>query len=213
MCCRAFSLEERLDLVANQVFNQDIALKCTSQVRMWPYPADALPFVRSLVMLQLRCKIYAARVGSFAPTASLVTSRTSDSCLAASPWRLPLSYGTDWQYCVQARLEAQQKRLQKRLKLALQMHHLPPRTSVDTMTVADKIVSALDKLAEVCNYFTIVGAYDIDLWKTALNCWFGKLLYYACRKEAILLRTQAHAQMNSTLCLSLNATDVHSATP
>ncbi len=57
--------------------------------------------------------------------------------------------GTGCDMCVQARLEVQQKRLQKRLKLALQINQLPPCTSVDTMTVADKIVSALDKLAEV----------------------------------------------------------------
>ena len=43
---------------------------------------------------------------------------------------------------------AQQQRLQKRLKSALR-HHLRPRTTVDTMTVADKIVSALDRIAEV----------------------------------------------------------------
>ena len=49
----------------------------------------------------------------------------------------------------QARLESQQQNLQKRLKLALKIHQLCPQTSVDTMTVADKIVSALDKIAEV----------------------------------------------------------------
>ena len=48
----------------------------------------------------------------------------------------------------QARLMAQQQRLQKRLKFALR-HHLRPKTTVDTMTIADKIVSALDRIAEV----------------------------------------------------------------
>ncbi len=55
----------------------------------------------------------------------------------------------------QARLEAQQRNLQKRLKLALKIHHLCPRTSVDTMTIADKIVNALDKIAEVKIRFAV----------------------------------------------------------
>ncbi len=123
-----------------------------------------------MVKSQSRFKVHPVRGRLFARTASLVASRVSDSCLAGDPWRGPLSSGIE---CVQARLEVQQKRLQKRLKLALQMHQLPPRTSVDTMTVADKIVSALDKLAEVriWNHFTIMRAYDIRLNPTALHCW------------------------------------------
>ncbi len=44
---------------------------------------------------------------------------------------------------------AEQKRLQKRLQKFRLTHKLDPRTTVDTMTVADNIVSALDKLYEV----------------------------------------------------------------
>ena len=50
---------------------------------------------------------------------------------------------------LQASLLAQQRRLQKRLKLALQLHQLPAHTSVDTATFADKVVNLLDRLAEV----------------------------------------------------------------
>ncbi|KAK9831614.1 hypothetical protein WJX74_002581 [Apatococcus lobatus] len=48
----------------------------------------------------------------------------------------------------QGRLMAHQQRLQKRLKSALQKHHLRPKTTMDTMTIADKIISALDRAAE-----------------------------------------------------------------
>ena len=43
----------------------------------------------------------------------------------------------------------QQQMLQRRLKLALKIHKIPPRTSLDTMTIADKVVSALDSISEV----------------------------------------------------------------
>ncbi|KAK9831722.1 hypothetical protein WJX74_007234 [Apatococcus lobatus] len=48
----------------------------------------------------------------------------------------------------QARLIKQQQKLQHRLKLALKIHQVRPHTSVDTMTIADKIVSALDAMSE-----------------------------------------------------------------
>ena len=53
---------------------------------------------------------------------------------------------------LQARLVAQQRKLQKKLKHALnssKIHHLSPQTSIDTMTVADKMVNVLDQIAEV----------------------------------------------------------------
>ena len=50
---------------------------------------------------------------------------------------------------VQARLVKQQQMLQKRLKLALKIHKILPHTSVDTMTIADKVVIALDSISEV----------------------------------------------------------------
>ena len=53
-----------------------------------------------------------------------------------------------WSPSVQARLLAQKQQLQKRLKLILQTSQIP-RTSMDTMTVAEKIVGALDRIIEV----------------------------------------------------------------
>ncbi|KAK9831575.1 hypothetical protein WJX74_000880 [Apatococcus lobatus] len=47
-----------------------------------------------------------------------------------------------------ARLIQQQQKLQHRLKLALKIHQVQPRTYMDTMTIADKIVSALDAISE-----------------------------------------------------------------
>ena len=50
---------------------------------------------------------------------------------------------------MQARLVKQQQMLQRRLKLALKIHKINPRTSVDTMTIGDKVVSVLDSISEV----------------------------------------------------------------
>ena len=50
---------------------------------------------------------------------------------------------------LQARLVVEQQKLQKRLKHALKIHHMRPKTTVDTMTVAEKVASALDRIAEV----------------------------------------------------------------
>ncbi len=62
----------------------------------------------------------------------------------------------------QARLEAQQRNLQRRLKLALKIHHLCPHTAVDTMTVADKVVNVLDKMAEVSPQQPTVHACQVQ---------------------------------------------------
>lgn len=50
--------------------------------------------------------------------------------------------------CLQTRLLEEQQGLQDRLKKALQLH-LHPKTSVDTTTVADKIVSLFDEMLQV----------------------------------------------------------------
>lgn len=55
---------------------------------------------------------------------------------------------TVWHCHVQESLEKEQQALQDQLKKALQLH-LSPKTSVDTATVADKIITMFDDMIQV----------------------------------------------------------------
>ena len=53
-----------------------------------------------------------------------------------------------WGHCMQDRLLQEQQALKDRLKKAVELH-LHPKTSVDTATIADKVISMFDDMLQV----------------------------------------------------------------
>ncbi len=102
---------------------------------------------------------------------------------------------------MQEDLVKQQQALQDQLQKALQLH-LTPKTSVDTATVADKVISMFDDMIQVlaepfsagsCDHLRLVALlnpyiikewhvrYDATLWKMRLlhEPWFVRTTHHA----------------------------------